>query len=256
MNVRQARQILRAYRPSGEDDHERAVRAALKFSAQNPALEAEFQQQLAFDRALSAQLEAIFPPSSLTAELEASAVRFEAKRGRRFSFRDPAMLAVGLAFLCLVGLLTWIFVGQSSFAGMQEISEMVARGDGAGPEQFTEIETSAAALTDWFVMKEFDGFTVAPGLESAPVVGVRLFNYDDLPVAVAAISRPKALFYVFEAQPLGLSLPARRWRTAAYGPGRKHAFAVQQIGNMAFVLTLREGGEAELKKYLGTLERR
>jgi hypothetical protein len=253
MNIRQARQILRSYRPSGEDDNERDVREALKFAAKNPALDAEFQSQLAFDRALATQLEALPLPVGVDAALEDVALRLEARRVRRFSFRDPAMLAVGLAFLFLVALIAWMFVGQGSFAGMQEVSEMVVAGDGAGPDQFSEIETNASALTDWFVMKDFDGFTVAKGLEAAPVVGVRLFKYEEVPVAVAAVAKPKALIYVLAAQPLGISLPEGQWRTATYGPKRNRAFAIQQIGPMAFILTLREGGEAELKQYLATL---
>ena len=53
MNARQARNVLRAYRPSGEDDHERDVREAVKFAAKHPALESDFHNQLAFDRALA-----------------------------------------------------------------------------------------------------------------------------------------------------------------------------------------------------------
>ncbi|MDD5200554.1 MAG: hypothetical protein PHC88_12225 [Terrimicrobiaceae bacterium] len=255
MNVRLARDILRAYRPGGGDDQERDVRAAVKFAAQHPALDAEFRNQHAFDVALSARLDEAPLPGDLAVSLEERARRIEARRGRRFALRDPAMIAVGLAFLFLIGLLTWIFLGQmGSFAGMQETAEMVTTGDAASPGQFTEIDTKAGALADWFVMQDFEGFAVPPGLASAPVVGVRQFNFEDVPVAVAAVARPRAFFYVFEAQPLGLSLPENRWRFAAYGAGRKRAFAARQIGNMAFLVVLRDGGEAELKKYLAAHE--
>lgn len=251
ISLKLARQVLRTYRPSGEEDDERDVRAALKYAARNAALGTEFQNQLAFDRAVAAKLESL-PLAPEAAEVLAEvARRLESRRPRRFSFRDPAMLAAGLAFLILVGVLGWIFVGQGgTFAGMQEIGEMVELGDRAGADRFTELETPAGALPDWFVMQNFDGFAVPPGFEAAPVVGVRQFKFEELPVAVAAVASPRAMFYVFEAQPLGISIPLGRWRFGSYGPKGQNAFAVCQLGPMAFVVALRDGGEAELKSYL------
>ncbi len=43
MNTRTARQILRGYRPSGEDDDEREVSSALKIASKTLALAADFQ---------------------------------------------------------------------------------------------------------------------------------------------------------------------------------------------------------------------
>ena len=253
MNARQARNVLRAYRPSGEDDHERDVRDAVKYAAKHPAIEADFHNQLAFDRALAVRLEETPLPPDLVAALADPALRLEAKRGtRRFTLRDPAMLAVGLAFLFLVGLLAWIFVGHGSFAGMDEVADLVSKADGAGPEQFSELQARADTLGDWFVMKDFDGFVVPPGMEPAPVIGVRLFKFEDTPVAVAAIAQPRALLYVLDGGSLGISLPDGKWNISTYNAG-KRAFAARQIGNMICILTLRTGAKAELEKYLATL---
>jgi hypothetical protein len=103
------------------------------------------------------------------------------------------------------------------------------------------------------VVQEFDGFVVPAGMESAPVIGVRTFKYDDTPIAVAAVSKPKSLCYVFEANPLGISLPKGEWRIVNYGRNSKRALAITQLGNMAFVIALREGGRAELQKYVDSL---
>ncbi len=253
MNARTARQVLRAYRPSGEDDDEREVVAALKIAAKTPALEADFRNQLAFDRLLAQTLETALP-EEMAASFEEVARRLEGKRSRKFTFRDPAMLAVGLAFLMLVGLLAWIFLGKmGSFAGMQEAIELAQQGDKAGPAQFQPIETKAAALTDWFVVQDFDGFVVPRGMESAPVLGARTFKYDDMPVAVAAIAKPKSLWYVFEANPFGISLSPGEWKIVEYGQQNKRALGVTQVGAMAFVIVLREGGKADLQKYLDSL---
>lgn len=253
MNARTARQVLRGYRPSGEDDDEREVGAALKAASKSPALEADFLNQLAFDRALAEKLKIDFP-EELAASLETVARSLEGSRVRKFTFRDPAMLAVGLAFLMLVALLVWIVMGKmASFAGMQEAVEMVQSGDGVGPDQFQEIDTKAGALTDWFVVQEFDGFAVPGGMESAPVIGARTFKYDEVPVAAAAIAKPKSLWYVFEANPFGISLKPGEWKIVEYGQKNKRALAVTQLGTMAFVIALRDGGKADLQKYLDSL---
>jgi hypothetical protein len=253
MNARIARQVLRGYRPSGEDDDEREVSAALKVASKTPALETDFRNQVAFDRALAGKLETELP-DELAASLEDAARRLEGKRGRKCTFRDPAMLAVGLAFLMLVALMVWIVMGKmGSFAGMQEAVEMAQQGDKAGPDQFQAIETKASALPDWFVVQEFDGFALPPGMESAPVLGARTFKYDDVPIAVAAIAQPKSLWYVFEANPFGISLHPGEWKIVEYGQKNKRALAITQVGRMAFVIALRDGGKAELQKYLSSL---
>lgn len=253
MNAKQARQVLRSYRPSGADDDEREVRDALKFAARTPALEAEFHNQLAFDGELAELLETALP-AELSAEIETVAQRLEGRCSRRFTLRDPAMLTVGISFLVIVGLLAWILMGEmSSFTGMQDVIEMVQNGDKARADQFQPIETSAGSLTDWFVMQSFEGFAVPRGLESAPVVGVRILKQDDTLVAIAAVTNPMSLFYAFEADGFGISPSEGKWKIVKFGTKDRRAFAITRLGDIAFVIALREGGADPLQKYLDTL---
>jgi hypothetical protein len=251
MNARAARQLLRAYRPSGEDDDERDVAAALKVAAKTPELESSFRNQLAFDRAIAAKLETALP-DDLATSLEEVARRLEKKPGRKFSLRDPAILAVGLAFVMLVGLIGWMVMG--SVASVQQAVEIAQAGDKAGPDQFKEVDMPAGALTDWFVVQEFEGFSVPHGLESAPAIGARVFKYDDLPVAVAAIGKPKSLWYAFDANSFGVSIHPGEWKIVDYGQlSARRAVAVTRLGDMAFMIVLRGGGRAELQKYIDSL---
>ncbi len=255
MNVRQARQVLRSYQPSGDDDGGSEVKEALKAAAKTPELEAEFRNQVAFDRELSGLLD-VELPGPLATELEDAARRLEGPRARGLSFREPAMLTVGFAFVVLIGLAVWVLLGRmNSFAGQQEAIDIVLESANGRVESFEEIETNAGSLADWFLVKSFDGFVVPPGLERAPVVGVRISKHDDVPVAVAAIAEPKALCLVFEASPFGISIPAGRWNVLRYGPDNASAMAITQVGAMAFVLAPKEGGETDLRKFLDGLPR-
>jgi hypothetical protein len=255
MNARQAREILRGYRPSGADDDERDIREALRIARRTPELEHDFQNQLAFDRELAGLLDAELP-AELSAEIEGVARRLEGGRPRRFSLRDPAMLTVGFSFLVILGLAIWIALGKmDALAGMQQVSEMVQAGDRARADQFQPVETTLGAMPDWFVMQSFEGFAVPRGLESAPVVGARLLEVDETPVAVVAVTNPKSLCYVFEAAALDLSPPEGSWKIVRFGPRESRAFAITRVGAMAFVFAPLEGGEDALRKHLDTLPR-
>jgi len=253
MNARLARQVLRGYRPSGADDDEREVREALKIAKRTPELEAEFHNQLAFDTELAGLLDGDLSPE-LSAELDDVAKRIEGGRPKRSTFRDPAMLTVGFSFLVIVGLVVWVLLGQmDSVAGTQEVTEMVQDGGNGRADQFQAVETNAGALNDWFAMQAFEGFAVPRGMESAPVLGVRIVKHDDTPVAVAVVANPKSLCYVFEAEGFGISPPAGKWKVVKYGAKDAHAFAITRLGNMAFVIAPRDGGAEALQKYLDSL---
>jgi hypothetical protein len=253
MNARAARQVLRGYRPSGADDDEREVREALKVAKRTPDLEADFQNQLAFDHELAAVFDDDLPPE-LCAEIEETARRLEGGRPRRLTLRDPAMITVGLSFLVIIALVIWIFMGQmDSVAGMQEVVEMVENGNQGSADQFQAVEISAGALNDWFAMQSFEGFSVPRGMEAAAVLGARILKRDDAPVAVAVVAEPKALCYVFEAEKLGLSPREGKWKVVKYGAKDARAFAITRVGNMAFVLAPRGGGAEALQKYLDSL---
>jgi len=247
MNARTALRILRSYRP--RDEHDRETRRALEVARKTPELDAELRRQIALDDALEEKLSGALPAEISNALAEVS-IRVEARRPKRFSWRDPAALAVSFAFLAFVGLVAWVFFKAGALAGMDEAVEIARQGDAARPSQFEEVETQADTLADWFAMKEFDGYALPRGVESAPVVGVRLDKYEDVPVAVAAIAKPRAFFYVFAAQPLGYALPEGKWQIREYG--NKRVLAATQVGNMAFVVAM-IGDAAAMRKYLESL---
>lgn len=248
MNTKTARRVLRGCAWSGADDHEREIAAAIKRLGKDEAFMAEFARQKEFDELLGDRLDGPIP-EEIAPRLDELAGKLTAGGSRRHSLGDPAMMAAGFAFLVLVGLVVWIVLGSGGvFSGMAEAGKLARIGDNAGIEQFEPVETSAGNLGDWFMMQGFDGFRVPSGFEDAQVVGVRIFDYENEPVAVAAIANPRSFIYVFQAEPLGLSLKPDEWRIESYNGG-KHVLAVTQMGTVAFMTTM-QGGEKEMADYV------
>ncbi len=253
MNAKTARRVLRGCAWSGADDHEREIVAAMKKLGKDAAFREEFERQKEFDRLLGERLgESV--PEEVAPRLEELASKLTAGGSRRHTFGDPAMVAVGFAFLVLVGLIVWIVMGNGGiFGGMAEVQKLARTGDNAGIEQFEPVETAAGTLGDWFVMQGFDGFRVPRGFENAKVVGVRLFDYENVPVAVAAIAEPRSFIYVFRAEPLGLSLKEGEWRVETYNGGR-NVLAVMGLGTNAFMTTM-QGSEQDMLDYVRGVSR-
>lgn len=251
MNSKTARRVLRGCAWSGADDQEREIVAAMKRLGKDEAFREEFERQREFDKRLGGRLDEAVP-AEIAPRLEELATKLTAGGARRHTLGDPAMMAAGFAFLVLVGLVVWIVMGNGGiFGGMAEVEKLARTGDNAGIEQFEPVETAAGTLGDWFMMQGFDGFKVPPGFENAKVVGVRLFDYENVPVAVAAIANPRSFIYVFRAEPLGLSLKDGEWRVETYNGGR-HVLAVRQIGANAFMTTM-QGSEQEMLDYVRSI---
>lgn len=248
MNAKTARRVLRGCAWSGADDHEREIVAAMKRLGKDEAFHEEFERQKAFDKLLGDRLDEP-APEEIAPRLEELAAKLTAGGSRRHSLGDPAMVAAGFAFLVLIGLVVWIVMGSGGiFGGMGEVEKLARTGDNAGIAQFEPVETAAGTLGDWFMMQGFDGFRVPQGFENAKVVGVRLFDYENEPVAVAAIASPRSFIYVFRAEPLGLSLKEGEWRISTYNGG-KHVLAVTPIGANVFMTTM-QGTEQEMGNYV------
>lgn len=253
MKEKEARQILRCVGPWHEEISGKLESDAREFAQSSPELAREFLIQVPFDEAAAPALEWELPPAVDTA-IAGYLDRFSQRKcSKRFSFRDPAMMAVAAAFVVLVALLAWIYLAnEGGFAGMREVKEMVAAGNLADANQYDAMDAGAGTLDDWFMIEGFDGFRVPEGLGDYRVVGVRLFNYENEPVASAAvpIDGRRAFFYCFEAHPFGVSIqPEGKWSFAEFGPNDGNVIAATQVGSKCFVITF-EATKAEMESFL------
>jgi hypothetical protein len=245
MTPKAARPLLLARRPDGQDDVQ--LKEALAAASASPELEAEVQQWLAFDRALSEELFAIPLEAEVAAGLEGAAESLRARRSGRISLRNPATIAVGIGFLLLIAVLVWNFLGRAGTFPDDGVKIATAGGK-AAPAQFEEVQESADHLPDWFMLKGFDDFRIPSGFGKFSVVGVRLFRVENETVAQVAVAADHPMyFYSFRAQPFGISVyPEGTWR---FTEADQWALAIREENGICFLVALR-GNKNDLRRVM------
>jgi hypothetical protein len=232
MNPKAAREILQGYRPSDADASHHRVHKALKALKKSPGLQAEFDSQRAFDRASAVALLSIPVPAEEDARLRGHAAGLAQAKRRPF-FHDPAMVAVGVGFLLLIGVLIWHFAGQTG-GFPDEVSRIAGEGMDS-PEQFEAVQQKAGTLGDWVALKGLDSFYIPPEYKDTMIKSVRIYNVGNEPVA--ALKASGATFFIFQAQPFGINVsPEGTWR---YGEFDQSGAAIKESGGTCFVAVVR-----------------
>jgi hypothetical protein len=257
MNLRSAKEILRCCGPFSDDVAEKDVRSALRAAAKSPDVLAAFERQRELDARVASHLNFAIPEEAL-AEFEKLTAKLSTPAQRsRVSARDPAFLAVGLAFMAIIGLGVWLLLARmDAFPGLEETTAIAKVGDVSQPAQFEALQAPAGSLGDWFVMQGFDGFQVPQGFAQSEVVGVRVFEFEGTPVAMAAVPENRSFFYVFPSKSLGIEPgEAGNWRIVEYGDGSdERVLAISQMGNFCFMITF-AGRQRDMERFLTSRKR-
>lgn len=142
MNNDEAKFILAAYRPGGQDATDPLFAEPLSQARRDPDLKVWFKSQLAFDSAVAARLREVQPPAGLR-DLILAGVRVSRRERtwpRRWHwFAAAAMLAIGLSVLVAVvrsagvrpelAKLTRFALRDTAFDGMEHIASLPAMRD-------------------------------------------------------------------------------------------------------------------------------
>ena len=222
--------LVRVHRPWREDSGRilKAVRAASK----SPKGEAEVASQTALDRRLHEEIEAVELPDDLALPEMAALT----KRGFRSLIRQPAVLAIGLAILVVVGVVVFTTVRKlDDFPGKDTVAELIEGTDEMNGMELEPITpTEVGKLGDWFLLKGFEGFSVPPELAHAVAIGCRVYKHDGAPIAQVALDRQSALLLVFEAADLKVVLDSAAWHVFQQ---EDWAVAVRGDGKNCYVVT-------------------
>jgi hypothetical protein len=246
---RQAKFILSAYRPGGQDATDPRFSEALEQARRDPILQRWFEESVAFDAAMTEKLGAITTPSDLRENILAGAKISHAGRwtGRFLKWAAAAVLILSVS----VGTLIWHSTRPAHLAGWQnqalDVISALVRGD----TSFDAQSHSSAELVAWLHSNDAPAADKLPanlgGLES---LGCKTFSWNGLPVSVICFMRPDGggLIHLVTTNASPRSDDVRNGEPKFVQQG-DWATATWREGGKLYMLAL-EGSRHQLRAYL------
>ena len=173
MKIQDAKFILQAYRPNGEDANDPQFAEALKLAKKDPELAKWFAEQLAFDAAASQALKELDSPPQLRDSILAG----QKIIAPSFWWKRPVSWAVAASLLLFLGLGgLWLNHEKSArFAGY--LSEMTRASLATAGHVDAEIN-DPEKIRAWFASHQADAtYTLPAGLRGAPAMGCRVLTW-------------------------------------------------------------------------------
>lgn len=247
MNNEEAKLILQAYRPGGQDANDPRFREALEQAQRDPELARWFANEQALDLRISTKVKAsITPPAHLKSRLLA-----QQKIVRPVAWwRQPALrfaLAACLALLVTVAAV-WFTSGRSE--GFAKYRTTMAVFVGNKLDRLDLMARDMAEVRRWLAQKESHGDLVLPaGLNGRPSLGCRLLDWNGHKVSLVCFElENKQVVHLLVVDSSAFK----------YAPTESPVF--NQVGNVAtaswshdgktYVIASKEASQADLMKLL------
>ncbi|MDA1274557.1 MAG: hypothetical protein O2960_10980 [Verrucomicrobia bacterium] len=173
MNNEEAKFILQAYRPSGQDAQDPQFAEALAQVQKDPELAVWFAQELALDKAIGAKIKQIPIPSDLRASIVAGkkVVQLQSRWNRR------RFLALAAAVTLILSLSAWWFDSNRSntFAGYRRSMTRMLTSDAINLQLTSE---NMANIKLWLAANEgHPDFILPDGMKGLPTFGCRILDW-------------------------------------------------------------------------------
>ena len=245
MDNREARFILNAYRPGGQDASDPRFAEALEQARRDPVLERWFSESLEFDTAMTEKLWAIEVPPDLRENILAGV-----KVSRPLRWSKPFVnwaVAAALISMAILGSLIWHETRPRHLAGWQNealgvISSLVRQ-----ESSFDAQWHDARELLAWLRANHAPAAERLPSnLEKLESLGCKTFSWNGIPVSVICFMRPDGgLIHLVATSAADRAAKAEpkfvqqgHWATATWCEG-----------HMIYMLAL-EGSRDQLRSYL------
>lgn len=176
MNIQEAKFILQAYRPNGEDASDPQFAEALQLARVDPELGKWFAEQQAFDAAASRALKDVKIPSHLKESILA---------GRRviepdFWWKQPTAWAMAAALVIFLGLTGFLLVnrGTTRFAGFTK--DMIVAANATDMSKHLGMKTDdLSQMQAWLTGQGAQTNYVLPaGLRGKPGMGCQVLTWN------------------------------------------------------------------------------
>jgi hypothetical protein len=249
MDSREAKFMLNAYRPGGQDANDPRFADALEQVPRDPILQRWFEESIAFDAEMAKKLSATPVPSDLRESILTGAKVTDAPRWKD-RWRKWA-IAAAVVFSATLGVLIWQNTRPAPVAGWQlqaldAILSSIARNE----SHFDATSRNPADLVKW--LRENYAPTVEKlpdNLDKLPSIGCKTFFWRGKPVSLICFTLPEGrAIHLVMTNVSEKSDRAMKDEAKAIQQGR-WATATWREGEMIYMLAL-EGSRDELRRYL------
>jgi hypothetical protein len=250
MNAQTAETLIRCHRPGKASDAR--TQKAVKFAEQDPELQKKLSEQIQFDEQIIDVIHYIKPPDNLRQKLSTlSAQPGAEKASLKRQVINPAVLTAILGVILFVGVVAFFVMERmEKFPGHESVEGLLGTAAKMTGAEFEPLTTTTSQLGDWLYMRGYEGYEVPPEVAALPVVGSRVFHYDNRTVAQAAIDKHESLLYQFHASEFGVQLPPDGdWVVLKKD---EWVGAIRQHGDHCFLVAFR-GSKAEMRVFLQSL---
>jgi hypothetical protein len=246
MDSREAKFILSAYRPGGQDASDARFAEALEQVRRDPILERWFNESVAFDTAMTERLRAIEVPPDLRENILAGA---RVSRPLRSPFIKWA-IAAALISMAVLGSLIWRETRPAHLAGWQNQALDVIASLVRNESSFDAQSYNADELVAWLHANHAPAAQTLPQtLDKLESLGCKTFSWHGVPVSVICLMRPDGgLIHLVttNASPLSDRVFQVKARFVQQG---EWATATWREGERVYMLAL-EGSHDQLRPYL------
>lgn len=232
MDNREAKFILKAYRPEGRDAANPDFREALEQAERDPELGVWLQQERAFDDAFAAKLKEVPVPPNLKEEILAGQKIIPMPSIWQ---RPPALVAMAAAAVFAIGLL--LFTMLAPDMGAQQLAwkdfQKAAINKYEDPMfRLKKMTDNTEEVRAWLAQEQAPrGFVLPEGMRQKPPVGCTTFKVDGHTVSlVCFMTKTGELAHLFMMPRSGLSNPPQdgdpafvkdgAWSTASWSDGK------------------------------------
>jgi hypothetical protein len=252
MDNREAKFILNAYRPGGQDAHDPHFAEALEQVRRDPILQRWFDESVAFDTAMTEKLFATPVPSDLRESILAGikVARLTSIRGWKNRWRKWA-IAAAVVLSTTLGVLIWHNTRPVPVAGWQlqaldAILSSIARNE----SHFDVISRNPADLVKWLRENSAPtGKKLPNDLDKLPSIGCKTFFWRGKPVSLICFTLPEGRAIHLVMTNVSTESDRAIKRRAKVIQQGSWATATWREGDMIYMLAL-EGSRDELRSYL------
>jgi hypothetical protein len=249
MDNREAKFVLNAYRPGGQDANDPRFVEALEQVRRDPILQHWFNESVAFDTAMTEKLSATPVPSDLRESILAGV---KVTLAPHWKNRLPKWaIAAAVALITTLGVLIWHNTRPAPVAGWQvqaldAILSSIARNE----SHFDVISRNPADLVKWLHENYAPAGEQLPhDLDKLPSIGCKTFFWRGKPVSLICFNLPegRAIHLVMTNVSTESDRAIKR-ETKVIQQGQ-WATATWREGDMIYMLAL-DGSRDELRSYL------